>query len=346
MQTHTTTRSAILAVVLLITFIISWELYLRHKGVIADYDDGPELWADKRAMVYEPADKATVFIGSSRIKYDLDIPTWESLAGTHAIQLAMTGSTPVPMLDDLANDPKFKGSLIVDVTEILFFNKAPYFLISPAEGIGYYKKRTPAQQASFLLDKPVEANLAFLNSAHLSINGMLDHAQVKDRPGVYPTLDFPIDFEPTMFNRQNKMTDRFVADTNLQNQVKGIWAMLGKDPSPPMSGKELDAFMQNIKSDVDKIKARGGSVIFVRTPSNPPMYIGESMGYPRKLYWDRLLATTGCKGIYFADYPATAHLVCPEWSHLDPKSAITYTKALVSILKQQEGWNLKMAANY
>jgi hypothetical protein len=345
MQTRSSVKSAVLAFVLLLIFIVSWELYQRHKDVAADYDDSPELWADKRAMVYEPANKTTIFIGSSRIKYDLDIPTWESLTGTHAVQLAMPGSTPRPIFDDLANDPNFKGKLIVDVTEFIFFSPAPFFFASPNAGLSYYKKRTPAQKISFLLDKPVEANLVFLNSSYLSLNGLLDHLHIENRPGVYGALNFPLDFEPNFFNRQSKMTDRFVADTNLQNQVKGVWAMLGKDHTPPISGKPLDEFMLSIKSNVDKIKARGGNVVFVRTPSTPPMYIGETMGYPRKLYWDRLLATTGCKGFYFADYPSIAHLVCPEWSHLSPKDAIVYTKGLIAILKQQEGWNFTIASN-
>src|SRR5882757_5339894 len=111
MQTHLSFKSAILTLIIVLTFLLSWELYLRHTGAVADYDDSPELWAHNRAMVYEPANKATVFIGSSRIKYDLDIPTWETLTGMHSIQLAMVGSNPRPFLHDLASDPKFKGRL-------------------------------------------------------------------------------------------------------------------------------------------------------------------------------------------------------------------------------------------
>src|ERR1700761_8323069 len=109
MQTNNTAKSAVLAVILAFVAIISWEFTLRHKGLKPDYDDNAELWANSRAMVYEPSNKATVFIGSSRIKYDLDIATWESITGTHAIQLAMVGSSPRPFLTDLANDPNFKG---------------------------------------------------------------------------------------------------------------------------------------------------------------------------------------------------------------------------------------------
>jgi hypothetical protein len=344
MQTNLPAKSAILALIIVLTFLVSWEFYLRHKGAVPDYDDGPELWAHARAMVYEPSDKATVFVGSSRIKYDLDIPTWESLTGNHAIQLAMVASSPRHFLTDLADDPNFKGRLVVDVTEVLFFsNRGNDF---PDAFVAYYKHRTPAQKVSFILDKPVESHFVFLNEGQYSINAMLGKLHIPDRPGVYPFLDFPAGFEPVRFNRQNVMTAEFVADTNQHNQVKGIWMLLRGDPTPPMSGKPLDDVMASVKGDVDKIKARGGDVIFTRTPSNGFFLEAEHHMYPRERYWDRLLKETGCKGIYYSDYPATAGLVCPELSHLTPKDAIAYTQSLVSIIGKETGWiHAKTASN-
>src|SRR6187402_3986817 len=171
MSTPSVAKSAMLAIALVLAFVVSWEFYLRHRGYPADYDDGPELWANSRAMVYEPADKATVFIVSSRIKYDLDIPEWQRLTGTHAIQLAMTGSSPRLILTSLANDPAFKGRLIIDVTEGLFFGNGGN--IKPAGAIAYYKDRTLSQKASFNLGLPLESKFVFLNSDKFSINGLL-----------------------------------------------------------------------------------------------------------------------------------------------------------------------------
>ena len=114
-------KSAILMLCIVIGIIASWEFYLRSKGIRPSYNDDAPLWANQRARIYETSDKAVVFIGSSRIKYDLDIPTWEQLTGKHAIQLAMTGSNPRPVLENLANDNNFKGNLVIDVTEFIFF---------------------------------------------------------------------------------------------------------------------------------------------------------------------------------------------------------------------------------
>ena len=144
MPANPLSRAAMLMVLLVVIVIGGWELYLRHTGVVLSYDNGKELWADKRARVYEP--KTTVFIGSSRIKYDLDIATWEKTTGRHAVQLAVEGTSPLPSLIDLGNDTAFKGQLVVDVTEMLFFSPA-----DPGNGkdqrtnINYYKTRTPAQ---------------------------------------------------------------------------------------------------------------------------------------------------------------------------------------------------------
>ena len=64
---------------------------------------------------------------------------------------------------------------------------------------------------------------------------------------------------------------------------------------------------------------------------------GENIVFPREKYWDRLLAETQCPGIHFMDYPAIAHFDCPEFSHLQLKDAVTFTKEFVKILNTVDG---------
>src|SRR5688572_7357781 len=132
-------KAGMFALLIVVLFVSGWEWWLRNKGVNIAYDDGPQLWSSKRAKVYTPADEATVFIGSSRIKYDLDIATWKSLTGEEPIQLAMEGSCPLPVLDNLAADEDFKGKLVIDVTEGLFFNSNPQNHSDPKKNLAYFK---------------------------------------------------------------------------------------------------------------------------------------------------------------------------------------------------------------
>lgn len=324
---------------IVVSVVIGWEMYLRNQGITVSYDDGPPLWSDKRAQVYAPPEQTVVFVGSSRIKYDLDIETWEQITGCRALMLAIEGSSPRPALEDLANDPGFKGRLIVDVTEGLFFSNAPPNTAQPLENIHYFKERTPAQQASFGLNRLLESQLAFLDKDNFSLNAQLDALELPSRPGVFMMPIFPLDFGRVTFERQNKMTDRFVADTALQNRVKGIWAFFrSQSKEPPASGVVLDEILKSVKTATDKIKARGGEVLFVRTPSSGPFWQGEQMGFPREKYWDRLLAETQCPGIHFADYPAIDHFICPEFSHLTPADAVVFTRHFADILKKDKAW--------
>jgi hypothetical protein len=340
MQQRLFIKAGIFSVIIVIAVVISWEFYLRNKGTAIYYDDGGPLFADKRAKVYEPSDRTVVFTGSSRIKFDLDIPSWRNITGTDAIQLANVGTSALPILEELANDPKFKGRLVVDVTEPLYFSAAPQNLGTALKNIDYYNKRTPAQRFSFELNHGLESKLVFLNQQGYSLTALLDRLQVPSRPGVFVFPTFPRSFQNVTFDRQNVLVPAFMADTNDQNQVKGIWKFFGDlaRSMPPTPKGVVDTMFLRSKWAVDKIKARGGDVIFIRTPSSGPMYQGELMGFPRSAYWERLLQTTGCKGVYFKDYPAIANFRCPEFSHLSPPDVLVFTKELARILNEEAGW--------
>ncbi len=340
MESNNLIKAGVLTLILVIISIGSWEFYLRSKGNAIYYDDDEALWSDKRAKVYAPSDKATVLIGSSRNKFDLDIETWRAITGEDAIQLAFEGASPLPVLDDLANDPHFKSKLIIDVTEGLFFglSRGPRGARVTA-ALDYYKKITPAQKFSFKVNHILESQFVFLDKDWFSLNSLIGKAKVPPRYGVYGGPDFPMDFNRVTFDRQCKMTPRFEADTNLQNRVKAIWAYGASRRGEPLTLFQQDSIISNVKKNTDKIKARGGQIVFVRTPSSGPFVEGEKKGFPRENYWNKLLSVTDCPGIHYEDYPATAHFQCPEFSHLKPSDAIIWTKNLIQILEAEKGWH-------
>ena len=285
-----------------------------------------------------------------RTKFDLDIETWQSITGEKAVHsLAVEGSTPLTVLEDLAQDEKFKGKLIVDITEPLFFSPGgrPRDAVT-LSGIKLYKDQTPAQKVSFRLNKALESQIVFLERDQLSLNAMLDNLEIPSRPGVFMMPVFPLEFGRNTFDRQTKMSDKFLKDTTLQTKVKGIWAFFGEMAKgmPPVPEEVINGILNRTKVAVDKIKARGGQVVFVRTPSSGPMEMGEKMGFPREKFWNKLLDVTGSPGIHFSDYPAIANFDCPEWSHLSPQDAVVFTKHFIDILGKDKGWKFsKLAGN-
>ena len=339
-------KAGLVAMLVVILAIGGWELYLRSKGIAITYDDGPELWSEKRRQVYLPADRATVFIGSSRNKFDIDIDTWEQLTGEKALQLAEEGSSPRPILHDLAMDPKFRGKLMIDVTEPMFFSPGRQVNIDPDEDVHYYKTQTPAQRAGFLINTVLESQFTFLDKNYLSLHNLIEQkSTLKNRPGVF-TMPYPcpIEFNRVSFDRQDIMTQAFETDTALQNHQVAIWNFYRSlGPKGPLPSGLSDSISLVVKQDVDAIVKRGGTVIVVRSPSSGPNWKGEQMGFPRPQYWDKLLTVTRSKGIHFADYPAISGFICPETSHLKRSDAVIYTKELIRILSTEKGWSFPFA---
>lgn len=333
-------KAALLMCCLVAVAVIGWEVSWRSRGLQISYDDGPALWAHAFKSIYQPAENAVVFIGSSRMKYDLDIPTWEQATGCQAVQLAMEGTCARPVLQRLADDPSFKGRLVIDATEGLFFSNSPFNLEKPTENIRYVKEETPSQRAGFFLNGALESQFVFLDKGNLSLHAALEALQIPNRPKVFNEPLFPLDFQQVTFDRQMYMTDRFLRDTTLQNRVKNIWfgfEQMAKG-RPPMAEATLDSIFGTIKQAVATIKARGGVVVFIRPPSSGILLEHEKEKFPREKYWQRLLTETGCPGIHFADYSATDHFECPELSHLSRADASRYTLQLIQILEKEQGW--------
>lgn len=335
-------KAGLLAAALTAAFVVGWELHWRGQGFPISYNDDESLWASKRRLVYDTSPAGPVFIGASRIKFDLDQPTWRRCTGRQPVQLALVGTSPRPVLTDLANDPRFRGTVVVDVVEGIFFSPAGSRQEKRAlDRLRAYPKWSLAQQLSFRLNRALESKLVFLDEDRLTLDAFLNNLELPSRPKVFMMPLFPPKFTFNDFDRQTRMSPAFVADTAMQGQMRHVWMKLGATSGKHGDGGDtLTALIQSVKQSVDRIRARGGRVVFVRCPSDGPFWAAEQQGYPRAQYWNRLLADTHTPGVHFADYPALARFHCPEWSHLTPADAATFTAALIPILEQQTGWRI------
>lgn len=346
MQMNHFAKSAFSTFCIVAGFFACWEWYLRSKGIKVDYDDGKELWAHKRKQVYQGPGNATVFIGASRIKHGLDIETWRKQTGEDAVQLAVEGSTFLPVLSDLANDEKFKGKLVIDISESFLFNLKYYYFSKPTSFIGYYQNETFAEKAGFWLNRVLESNFVFLDKNNLSLNAFFEKIPLKKRQGVIVVPPFPMGFCRVSADRQNIMTDQFLADSNqLKWVLNNLFFLGGVSRNEPVTQEQTDSILTVIKNDVDKIRARGGRVVMVRTPASGLFWETEKKTHPRNLYWDRLASFVAVPAIHFEDYPELSGFNCPDYSHLAPKDARIFTEKFIDLLKQK-GWSFGKQATF
>ena len=336
------TKSALLALSLTLVFAAGWESYWRRQDFTPGYDNDDNAWAAERQKVATAGKSATVIIGSSRAKFDIDLPTFRRVSGSQPIQLSTEGGCGRPALHDIADHTSFAGTVLIDATEGLLFapsgQRAEKKLLS---SVAHARRWSPAQQAGFRIGRMLESRIVSLDKDGLSIDALLKYLPIPSRPGVWVAPTFPLNWSYVEADRQTKMTDKFLADTVMQRQMKEAWMKLGAGSSTPGPGGDtLTTMINDIKRSVDKIQARGGQVFFFRPPSDGQYWMVEQLAFPRELYWERVLRETNTPDIHFQDYPKLSQYTCPEWSHLTPQDALTFTEDLVEIM-QQKGWNIK-----
>ena len=140
-------QSFIIAILLAIISIITWEFYWRSQGNYPTLNDERSLWAITRSNVEKATKDDVVILGASRAFFDIQLQTWESITGRMPIQLASTGSSPLPTFHDIVNNTNFTGTILIGVTPGLFFsttNPQAFPWNRPQTKVDYYKKRTYA----------------------------------------------------------------------------------------------------------------------------------------------------------------------------------------------------------
>jgi len=329
---------ALLVAALIVTIGLTagWEVYWRGKMLAAgDYKNTSALWAQERRKA---VGDATVMIGSSRIFFDIDLDLWEEAAGVRPVMLAMEGTSPRLFLKDLADDENFRGLTIVGVTAPVFFTQDGGLR---AEVLDYYKKETPSQRFDHFLSAPLEETFAFLDEQTRPKTQMTT-APLPLRDGMQP-LFYPRKLSISAADRNTEMWARVVEDERYKEEAKAQWALILQmmapppsadgSPPPPFPQEAIDAVVGEVKANVDKIRARGGDVAFLRFPYDGMFAVAEDNGFPRERFWDRLVAETDSVGVTFHDYPELQGYEIAEWSHLTAREAERYTRALVPIFE-------------
>ncbi|MFT5366703.1 MAG: hypothetical protein ACI8V2_001652 [Candidatus Latescibacterota bacterium] len=329
-------RVGLITLVLVSIFMVGWEFYWRAEGYVPQYSDSRDIWASQRTRVSQGTGKETVIVGASRVRFDIDLDVWEQEVGQRPIQLGMNGTSAWPLLQDLASDAHFSGKVVFGVTEGLLF--LPGFT-GPAQNafgnVRYYKNWSPSQRFGFILSKILEPRLAFMNGWDLNLNELIKRAlPLENRPGALVVPPLPPLFETTQLDGRALLWDNVVTDDAFAQRIQQIWGPLFSF-GPPLGGPLLDGLLDQIKQDVEKIRARGGDVIFVRLPSKGGLRDLENARWPREAFYERLLTHTGSQGIHFEDYETLLKYSCPEWSHISAADAIPFTRSLISIIRTQ-----------
>jgi hypothetical protein len=304
-----------------------------HAG---DLDNSEVEWVKERAR---SEGAAVAIVGDSRILFDTDLSRFQALTGVAPVQLAIHGTSALTLLEDVADNPNFRGLLIVGLADTMFFQ--------PFDGYGGYVRhrndfKSPSGRIGIEIDHMLQRRLAFLDSNYrLSV---LAHRLDDDyRPGVEGPKDDIWKIQEVGELRQTWLWPRVEYDPWIK--ARSRWAWKGFKEKFPFTPQLIAKGQARAKAAVDKIRSRGGEVVFVRPPSAPQLRVNEEAQVPKAKGWDVLLKNTHSVGVHFEDLPASVQqLTLPEWSHLSRRCATVFTDAYVRRLTQLTG-RLKLRAD-
>jgi hypothetical protein len=321
------------ALSLFIMLMAAWELYWRSQGAVAGYYNSNAEWAQQRRRIDAGEGGKTILVGSSRILFDVQLPVWEKATGERPIQLAIEGTSAVPVLEDLAADPNVTGRIVVGVASDLFFTGFAF----RGDVVPYFHKESPSQRVGNWLSREfIEPYFAF-DDFDFALGAVL-----KRQPWPART-DVPNRFDVRKLlvqdaDRNSTLWSKLETDIEYRDLARSIWAQHFDGPPPPSMDtpeklqKIIDTQIQRAVDAVAKLRARGVPVLFVRPPTAGRYLEFDNKVFAREHTWDLLLARTGAPGIHFADYPELQGYELPEWSHMKKAEAERFTQALVAII--------------
>lgn len=312
-----------------------WEWHWRSLGVSPGYYDDQALWAIQRRRIDQGDGDATVLTGASRTLFDVQLPIWEKIAGRRPIQLSLDGTSPISIVEDLADDPRFTGRLLIGIAPDVFFTGFEFQDGRPQ----FTRKESPSQRVGkWLSMHTIEPLFAFYDG-DFALFTVLRRQPWPDRPG-RPQMLHVRRIQLVEADRNSYMWDHIEKDAAYRHLVRRTWAQnFAPKPTDPKelaeSTRTRDEQIDRMTRAVAKLRDRGVFVVFVREMSAGGYAKFESESFPRAQTWDALLAKTGAPGIFYSDYPQLSNFDLPDWSHMSRSSAERYTANLIDLLRQQ-----------
>jgi hypothetical protein len=335
-------RDITVAVVLIvIAAACAWELYCRSIGYGPTLNDNEDLWTSARRRV-KP--ESIVIIGDSRGWYDLDLDELQKGLGKRPVQLAMGGSCAYPVLADLVNDENFHGTIICSVVPRLFVAPPGAPPMERAQkAVRRSHTQTPAQRVSQYLAIPLEEHVAFLKQEELTLDDLLKRLPIPNRPYALVSPRLPPYFGTVDRERRARMIEECARPGKLQSTIQQIWLPLFTPPPPPsyvpkeefakQMSQAIEQRFHDVAAAVQKLRSRGGKIVFVHLPHSGGLKALEDRDTPRAGVWDRVINDTAAPGIYYEDFPELAGFNCPEWSHLSAGDSVEFSKRLIPHLR-------------
>jgi hypothetical protein len=167
----------------------------------------------------------------------VQLNVWERVSGRRPIQLAVDGTSPLFILEELADDPLFTGRVLIGIAPDIFFSGFEY-----RAGLGrYFRKESPSQRVGKILSMHLlEPWLAFYDP-DFALFTVLRRQPLPEREGLNGHSVRKLSI--TEADRNNYLWTKLETDNGYRALVRSIWAEDFYGPPPtPQEAQETSAY--------------------------------------------------------------------------------------------------------
>ena len=310
------------ALVLSLAIVGSWELLLRQANLGPEYNDNRSLWANARHELNKYGDNAIALLGASRLQYAVDVRAMSDAFERPVVQLSVEGTSALALLENLAVDPRFRGTVIYSIAPAFSFNS-----IQPRiergkqrEWVQHYMDQSRSRRMEQSLRLYFQGLLAFRSS---------DAQLTRVLPALLSTGDFPDRDEKTTF--ANRVVHKDYSKVSAEVDELGM-VQFYLENSVPYTQPEFAVVINYMDTLVRLLRDKGADVVFVRLPSSAEVKLLESVFFPRPAFWSLMEQRLDARFIHADDYPQLAGYMSQDGSHVDSKHIVEFTNVLSGVL--------------
>ena len=315
-------KAWLLAATLVVLVVTFWEGALRTAGFAPQFADNRALWLSARHRLSRPDPSAIAILGASRVQRAVDVDVLSAQLGRPVVQLAVEGSSGLPVLENLAADPRFRGTVIISIAPAFSFNRRLSKLDAgnQAAWVRDYMQQSRSRRAEQEMRLGIQGLFAFRSA---------DAAVTRTIPALLDRSSLPVaDFKRTDRSRfVHIYPDRYEVEVSQDSVVK-----MYRENTEAYEPQGFADVLQYFGTLVQMLNAKGSRVFVLRLPSAGAVLDYERQTFPQDRFWQPMQRYLDARFIHFDDYPGLLGYMSADGSHVDSAMAGEFTRQLALVL--------------
>jgi len=312
-----------LALLLALVVVGGWEWLVRDAGLGPEYADNRSLWTSARHSLNRHGDDAIALLGASRLQYAVDVETLSKAFNRPVVQLAVEGTSALALLENLAVDPRFHGTVIFSVAPAFTLNSALPRIVAgkQREWVQHYLGQSRSRRMEQEMRLYLQGKLAFRSP---------DARLERVIPAIAATGELPDRDQKTTFSDRvlHKDYSKVSADVDELGMVQFYL-----ENTVPYTQPEFDVVLNYLDTLVRMLRDKGVDVFILQLPASAEVYMLESVFFPRERFWATMEQRLDATFIHADDYPEMLNFMSEDGSHIDSNHIVEFTHVFVGVLR-------------